>query len=110
MFLFSITAFNYYQGEFSHMTDNVYFLIPIVYAALNAVSFSLYGLDKYKAKKEKWRISEKSLLTISLFGPIGAWLGMMQFRHKTQKPMFRYLVPTFIGIHILLVLWINLNP
>ncbi|KKG12274.1 DUF1294 domain-containing protein [Methanosarcina sp. 2.H.A.1B.4] len=90
------------------MTETVYLLFPIVYAVLNAASFALYGLDKYKAKKEMWRISEKTLLTISLFGPIGAWLGMMQFRHKTQKPMFRYSVPAFIGIHLLLVLWINL--
>ncbi|KKH45256.1 hypothetical protein EO95_16420 [Methanosarcina sp. 1.H.T.1A.1] len=90
------------------MTETVYLLFPIVYAVLNAASFALYGLDKYKAKKEMWRISEKTLLAISLFGPIGAWLGMMQFRHKTQKPMFRYSVPAFIGIHLLLVLWINL--
>lgn len=90
------------------MTDTVYFIFPLIYIALNAFSFALYGLDKYKARKEKWRISEKSLLTISLLGPIGAWLGMTQFRHKTQKPMFRYSVPAFIGIHLLLVLWINL--
>ncbi|MDD3247141.1 MAG: DUF1294 domain-containing protein [Methanosarcina sp.] len=90
------------------MAEIVYLLFPIVYAALNAASFALYGLDKYKARKEIWRISEKTLLTISLFGPIGAWLGMMQFRHKTQKPLFRYSVPAFIGIHLLLVLWINL--
>jgi len=90
------------------MAETIYLLFPIVYAALNAASFALYGLDKYKARKEMWRISEKTLLTISLFGPIGAWLGMMQFRHKTQKPLFRYSVPAFIGIHLLLVLWINL--
>jgi uncharacterized membrane protein YsdA (DUF1294 family) len=90
------------------MAEIVYFLFPVVYAAFNAVSFALYGLDKFKARKEAWRISEKSLLAISLLGPIGAWLGMVQFRHKTRKPMFRYLVPAFIGIHLLLVLWINL--
>ncbi|HOW13945.1 DUF1294 domain-containing protein [Methanosarcina sp.] len=90
------------------MKDAIYFLFPIVYIALNAVSFALYGLDKYKARKEKWRISEKSLLIAALFGPIGAWLGMTQFRHKTQKPRFKYSVPVFIGIHLLLVLWINL--
>ena len=90
------------------MAESIYFLFPLVYAALNAASFALYGLDKYKARNEKWRISEKSLLIFSLLGPIGAWLGMMQFRHKTQKPMFKYSVPAFVGIHILLVLWINL--
>jgi uncharacterized membrane protein YsdA (DUF1294 family) len=90
------------------MEDIVYLLFPLVYIALNAVSFVLYGLDKYKARKEKWRISEQNLLIAALFGPIGAWLGMMQFRHKTKKPIFKYSVPTFIGIHLLLVLWINL--
>ena len=90
------------------MAEIVYLLFPTVYAAINAASFALYGLDKYKARKEMWRISEKTLLISSLFGPIGAWLGMMQFRHKTQKPMFRFLVPMFVGVHLLLVLWINL--
>jgi uncharacterized membrane protein YsdA (DUF1294 family) len=90
------------------MEDIVYLLFPLVYIALNAVSFVLYGLDKYKARKEKWRISEQNLLIAALFGPIGAWLGMVQFRHKTQKPIFKYSVPAFIGIHLLLVLWINL--
>jgi uncharacterized membrane protein YsdA (DUF1294 family) len=104
----NITAFNYYEGEFFPMSDAVYFLFPFIYVAINAVSFALYGLDKYKARTEKWRISEKSLLVASLLGPIGAWLGMTQFRHKTQKPLFRYSVPAFIGLHLLLVLWINL--
>jgi len=90
------------------MVETVYIIFPFIYAALNAASFALYGLDKYKARKEMWRIPEKTLLTISLFGPIGAWLGMMQFRHKTQKPMFRYLVPAFVGVHLMLVLWLNL--
>ncbi|NLO31478.1 MAG: DUF1294 domain-containing protein [Methanosarcina mazei] len=90
------------------MTGPVYFLFPLVYIVLNAVSFALYGMDKYKARKEKWRISEQSLLIAAFFGPIGAWLGMVQFRHKTQKPLFRYSVPAFIGVHLLLVLWINL--
>lgn len=90
------------------MTDLVYLLFPLAYIALNAVSFGLYGMDKYKARKDKWRISEQSLLLASLLGPIGAWLGMTQFRHKTQKPIFKYSVPAFIGLHLLLVLWINL--
>ncbi|AKB74566.1 membrane protein, putative [Methanosarcina lacustris Z-7289] len=90
------------------MVDTIYLLFPIVYIAINTVSFTLYGLDKFKARKEMWRISEKSLLLISLFGPMGALLGMQYFRHKTQKPLFRYSVPAFAGIHLLLVLWINL--
>jgi len=90
------------------MTESVYFLFPIIYAVLNAASFSLYGVDKFKAKTERWRISEQSLLIASVFGPIGALLGMQHFRHKTQKPIFKFLVPAFAGVHLLLVLWINL--
>jgi uncharacterized membrane protein YsdA (DUF1294 family) len=87
------------------MIKNVYFLIPIIYSIINAAAFVLYGMDKFKAKKNNWRISEQSLLAVSLFGPIGAWLGMQHFRHKTQKPIFKYLVPLFIGAHILFVFW-----
>ena len=90
------------------MFESIYLLFPIIYAVLNVFSFALYGLDKFKAREEKWRISEQSLLIVSLFGPIGALLGMRHFRHKTRKPMFKFLVPLFVGIHILLVLWIKI--
>jgi uncharacterized membrane protein YsdA (DUF1294 family) len=90
------------------MVETVYLLFPIIYALINAASYVLYGMDKFKARKDKWRISEQSLLIASLFGPIGALLGMQHFRHKTQKPVFKSLVPAFAGIHLLLVLWINL--
>lgn len=90
------------------MTETVYLLLPIFYAALNAASYTLYGMDKFKAKNAGWRISEQNLLIASLFGPIGALLGMQYFRHKTQKPIFKILVPTFAGVHLMLVLWINL--
>lgn len=90
------------------MTETVYLLLPIFYAALNAASYTLYGIDKFKAKNAGRRISEQNLLIASLFGPIGALLGMQYFRHKTQKPIFKILVPAFAGVHLLLVLWINL--
>ena len=90
------------------MTETVYLLFPIIYALINAASYALYGIDKFKAREEKWRISEQKLLIVSFFGPIGALLGMQHFRHKTQKPMFKFLVPAFVGIHLLLILWINL--
>jgi len=90
------------------MAESVYLLFPIIYAVFNAASFALYGMDKFKAKREDWRVSEQNLLIVSLFGPIGAWLGMQYFRHKTRKPMFKYLVPAFVGVHVLLVLWSSL--
>ena len=45
--------------------------------AINAVTFIVYGVDKYKAKKAKWRISEATLLLLAVLGgSIGAWMGM----------------------------------
>ena len=45
--------------------------------AINAVAFIVYGIDKYKARKAKWRISEATLLSLAVIGgSIGAWTGM----------------------------------
>ena len=59
--------------------------------AINIVSFFLYGIDKYKAKKNKWRISEATLLMIAVIGgSIGAWVGMRLWHHKTMHKKFKY--------------------
>ena len=52
---------------------------------VSLLTFCVYGIDKRKAKKEKRRISEKTLLTMSfLGGAIGGFLAMLKFRHKTK--------------------------
>ena len=59
---------------------------------INIISFILYGLDKYKAIHNKWRIPEMILISISfLGGGIGSILGMITFRHKTKKLSFKIL-------------------
>ena len=68
-----------------------------VYAALNFIVFLLYGIDKAKARRGKWRISEAALLLAAVFGPVGALLGMVIFHHKTRKAKFCVLVPLKIG-------------
>ena len=46
-------------------------------ATINIVAFLMYGIDKWKAKQSKWRISETALLGVAVIGgSIGAWLGM----------------------------------
>ena len=61
---------------------------------INIVAFAMYGLDKSKAKKKRWRISEASLLSVAfLGGAYGAWLGMRVFHHKTRHKKFQILVP-----------------
>lgn len=74
-------------------------LLILLMLTWNFIIFLFMGIDKYKARHDKQRISEKILLTCSLLmGSIGIGLGMMTFHHKTQKIKFKVLVPvTFIA-------------
>ena len=63
-------------------------------AGWNAVVFLLYGIDKWKAAHNKWRIKEKTLIGTAFFmGGFGALLGMCLFRHKTKHLKFKILLP-----------------
>ena len=76
--------------------------------AINIVSFFLYGIDKYKAKKNKWRISEATLLMIAVIGgSIGAWVGMRLWHHKTMHKKFNYGIPLIIIMQIALVAYLH---
>ena len=68
-----------------------YFLAA--YLILNGIVFLVYGVDKYKAVHNKWRIPETTLLVIAVIGVIGAFAGMHVFHHKTRKPKFYVGVP-----------------
>lgn len=71
--------------------------------ALNIVTFIVYGIDKLKARKGWWRIPESTLLALAaLGGSIGAWLGMLAWRHKTKHWKFRICVPLFLILHVVL--------
>ena len=78
--------------------------------AINALSFILFGLDKYKAKKGKWRISEATLLMMAIVGgSIGAWAGMQIWHHKTMHKKFQYGIPAIIIMQIALVVYLYTN-
>lgn len=77
---------------------------------INVISFLVYGLDKWKARNEKYRISERTLLLLAAIGgSIGAYAGMQIFRHKTQKAKFYLGVPVIILIQIGVFLYIRIN-
>lgn len=83
----------------------IYYLLVI-----NAATFIIFGIDKDKAKKAKWRISEATLLTMAAVGgSIGAWLGMKAWHHKTQHRKFKYGVPIILLIQIALMIYFHLN-
>ena len=74
---------------------------------VNVVTFFTYGIDKYKAKKGKWRISEATLLLMAfLGGSIGAGLGMKAFHHKTMHKKFYIVVPTIIILQLAIAVWL----
>ena len=78
--------------------------------AVNIATFLLYGIDKYKAKKGKWRVSEATLLMMAVIGgSIGAWAGMRLWHHKTMHKKFKYGIPVIIMMQIALVTYLHTN-
>lgn len=71
---------------------------------INLVSFMMFGIDKYKARRGQWRISEATLLAVAAIGgSLGAWMGMKVWHHKTLHSKFRYGVPIILLVHIALI-------
>ena len=78
--------------------------------AINVVAFIMYGIDKYKAKKAKWRIPEATLLLLDVLGgSIGAWMGMKVWHHKTMHKKFKYGIPAILLIQIALMAYLHMN-
>ena len=76
-------------------------IVAIWIGAVSAVTFVLFGVDKYRAKKNLWRIPERVLLTVcALGGGLGGLLGMRLFRHKTKHWKFLIGVPLCLGINL----------
>ena len=72
-----------------------YFLIA------NILAFAVCGFDKYFAKNDMYRISEKFLITLCVLGgAVGFYAGMYTFRHKTKKNKFK------IGVPLIILMWI----
>lgn len=74
---------------------------------INIVTFLIFGLDKQKARRRKWRISEKSLFLLAILGgSIGAETGMRYFHHKTKHARFVFGIPLILAVQIVLFLFI----
>ena len=86
------------------LTKDMQKIIIIYLVVINVVTFFMYGIDKWKARKAKWRIREAALLGLAVLGgSVGAWLGMRVWHHKTLHKKFRYGVPAIIVFQLLLV-------
>lgn len=79
-------------------------LLFIYLLIVNAVGFLLMLIDKYKARKNLWRIPEKTLLAVALIGgSIGSYAGMQLFRHKTKHPRFYIGIPIIMAVQLIAV-------
>lgn len=88
------------------MREQIYFWLVLI--IWNIGVFCLYGLDKGKAVKKQWRISERNLLLLSLcLGGLGAALGGSLFHHKTRKWYFHlvWYLGIFIDYFVIYLVW-----
>ena len=88
-------------------------ILAITYVfVINMTGFAVMGIDKKRAVRGAWRISEASLfLTALLGGALGCTLGMRHFRHKTRHWYFKYGMPAIFAAQafLALFLWHGLN-
>lgn len=96
------------MNGFVEATAGLWWILVIYLVIINLASFFMYGIDKRRAKKNKWRISEKTLLIMAAVGgSVGAMLGMTKFRHKTQKWKFKLLIPIFLILQVILLVYLG---
>ena len=68
---------------------------------MSFITFIIFGVDKKRARRHEWRISEKVLFALAIIGgSIGAIIGMIAFHHKTKKWYFRIGMPVILAVQI----------
>ena len=81
-------------------------LLELYLSAVNLAAFLLMGMDKRRAQRGAWRISEKSLFFPAVLGgALGGTLGMHLFRHKTRHWYFRYGFPLLLVLQVAGLTW-----
>ena len=74
---------------------------------INILTFVIYGIDKRKAQKHRWRIPEAVLFALAFAGGgLGALAGMYVFRHKTRKWYFVWGIPLILAIQVILLVYL----
>ena len=83
----------------------------IVLLAVSLITFLAYGIDKYKAKRGRYRISEAFLLGAAFCcGAMGALLGMRVFHHKTKHWYFWVVNLLALALQIAWGVYLYLHP
>ena len=88
--------------------DSLHQLTLYYLAAINVITFLIYGIDKWKAKKQKWRISESTLLILAVIGgSVGAWIGMKTWHHKSLHKKFKSGIPFILTLQLALMIYLH---
>ncbi len=83
------------------MGDKWIYLLAGYLVLVNVIAFAVYGADKRRARKDRWRVPEKTLFLLALIGgSLGALLGMKVFHHKTKHWYFRVFIPLILVLQI----------
>lgn len=78
-------------------------LFIIYLIVVNIVAFIVYAFDKYQSQHDRWRISEATLLWMTVAGGgIGSLAGMYIWRHKTKHKLFTIGVPLIMFVEFVL--------
>ena len=91
------------------MSVELWQLLGLYLALMNLAAFAAMGVDKGRARRGRWRVSEKALFLPALLGgALGGVLGMRAFRHKTRRWYFRFGFPALLVLQLAgfcLLLW-----
>lgn len=80
-------------------------LLLYYFIGINIIGFFAMAIDKNKARRNHFRIPERTLFLIAIIGgSLGSYLGMKTFRHKTKHPSFVYGIPTIFILQILILI------
>ena len=94
---------NFVQAISAYSPVLAYYLLTI-----NMACFTAMGMDKYKATRQKWRISEKMLFILALAGgSLGGVLGIYAFRHKTRHRKFTLGFPAIMVVQVVILLYVT---
>ena len=78
--------------------------------AMSLLDFCLMGFDKRRARRDGWRVRERTFFIVALLGgALGGTAGMFFFRHKTRHWYFRYGLPAILVLQVALTAWALLS-
>lgn len=82
----------------------------VYWFVISVITFLVYGIDKWQAKHKFRRIPETTLMGFAVIGgAIGAFWGMLMFRHKIKKYKFSIGLPVIMVVQTAVFIWMLIS-